>query len=482
MKKENGVQIINVHLFSSKSRGKKNKNIGTYQSLPSNPNQREKSIPKPKLFYNSFHQKATNCINYELLINKLLKYIKKTFTENQYLDIKKYIQNEISQLSSSSIDQNESQSSIFNASPPKNSISITENSEMRSVNFGNHSKVIVNKDKNVKKEKKLKLSYDFSNLLTSPKPKPIKIEISNIKKINNQNSSTTPSSKKNNIGTKDIHSLYTIIKKDNQTTAKSNHQKPSKTQSNSKSKSKSTSRDCSNNHYSNTNSNINQNLTNNNNLKKVTTVKQTLITKSQPLLNEKLFSKLNLNNNCQNNPSNCNTITNVRSGNTSSNPKSKIKPKSKVHHQNKTNSNNRTSSKCSGKNNMGSNANNKQIQINSNSNLKKDNKKKQNKTTITLQDKNNLLCYENEKNNQINSNKIKSQYIDLNLEKSSSINNINKNEEMMKQIKNTLDENLKVIFNFSYENFLSKESESESKKSSQQEIMINEQNEINPKK
>lgn len=482
MKKENGVQIINVHLFTSKSRGKKNKNTGACQSLPSNPNQREKSIPKPKLFYNSFHQKGTNCLNYELLINKLLKYIKKTFAENQYLDIKKYIQNEISQLSSSSIDQNESQSSIFNASPPKNAISITENSEMRSVNFPHHSKVLVNKDKNLKKEKKLKLSYDFSNLLTSPKPKPVKIEISNIKKVNNQNSSTTPSSKKTNIGgTKDIHSLYTIIKKGDRTTTKSNNQKPSKTQSNSKSKSKSTSRDCSNNHYSNTNSNINQNLTNNNNLKKVTTVKQTLITKSQPLLNEKLFSKLNLNINCQNNPSNCNTITNVRSGNTSSNPKSKIKPKSKVNHQNKTNSNNRTNSKCS-KNNM---CNNKQIQISSNSNLKKDNKKNQNKTTITLQEKNNLLCYENEKNNQINSNKenkIKSQYIDLNLEKSSSINNINKNEEMMKQIKNTLDENLKVIFNFSYENFLSKESESESKKSSQQEIMINDQNEVNQKK
>ena len=41
---------------------------------------------------------------------------------------------------------------------------------------------------------------------------------------------------------------------------------------------------------------------------------------------------------------------------------------------------------------------------------------------------------------------------------------------MMKQIKSTLDDNLKVIFNFSYENFLSKESESESKKSSLHDI------------
>ena len=37
------------------------------------------------------------------------------------------------------------------------------------------------------------------------------------------------------------------------------------------------------------------------------------------------------------------------------------------------------------------------------------------------------------------------------------------NEEMMKKIKNSIDDNLKIMFNFSYENFLSKESEQESK-------------------
>ena len=35
------------------------------------------------------------------------------------------------------------------------------------------------------------------------------------------------------------------------------------------------------------------------------------------------------------------------------------------------------------------------------------------------------------------------------------------NEELMKKIKNSLDDNLKVMLNFSYENFLSKESERE---------------------
>ena len=33
----------------------------------------------------------------------------------------------------------------------------------------------------------------------------------------------------------------------------------------------------------------------------------------------------------------------------------------------------------------------------------------------------------------------------------------------MKEIKNTIDDNLKIMLNFSYENFLSKESERESK-------------------
>ena len=49
---------------------------------------------------------------------------------------------------------------------------------------------------------------------------------------------------------------------------------------------------------------------------------------------------------------------------------------------------------------------------------------------------------------------------------------IKENVEMMKQIKNTLDDNLKVIFNFSYEDFLSKESETESKKSSRLETLM----------
>ncbi len=46
-----------------------------------------------------------------------------------------------------------------------------------------------------------------------------------------------------------------------------------------------------------------------------------------------------------------------------------------------------------------------------------------------------------------------------------SINNENKNSEQLKVIKSSLDDNLKVMFNFSYEGFLNKESESQSKNS-----------------
>ena len=40
----------------------------------------------------------------------------------------------------------------------------------------------------------------------------------------------------------------------------------------------------------------------------------------------------------------------------------------------------------------------------------------------------------------------------------------NKNDEQLKKIKSGLDDNLKFLFNFSYENFLNKESENDSKK------------------
>ncbi len=64
----------------------------------------------------------------------------------------------------------------------------------------------------------------------------------------------------------------------------------------------------------------------------------------------------------------------------------------------------------------------------------------------------------------------------MNLSNPNNQNNLFKNDEMIKQIKNSIDDNLKIMFNFSYENFLSKESENESKDVSR-EIEMNVSNE-----
>lgn len=61
------------------------------------------------------------------------------------------------------------------------------------------------------------------------------------------------------------------------------------------------------------------------------------------------------------------------------------------------------------------------------------------------------------------SKQIRTQYIDLTRTDENRISP--KNDDMMKQIKMSLDDNLRYMFNFSYEHFLSKESESQSKQS-----------------
>ena len=65
----------------------------------------------------------------------------------------------------------------------------------------------------------------------------------------------------------------------------------------------------------------------------------------------------------------------------------------------------------------------------------------------------NNIIKSNEDNNENNDSKENNNGLQINLT----------NEELMKKIKNSIDDNLKVMLNFSYENFLSKESERESK-------------------
>ena len=100
------------------------------------------------------------------------------------------------------------------------------------------------------------------------------------------------------------------------------------------------------------------------------------------------------------------------------------------------------------------------------------------KNKVLKLDKNNFLNIVNNITNKKNINDKKYIHINSieinNIIKSNEDNNDSKennngfqiniaNEEMMKKIKNSIDDNLKVMLNFSYENFLSKESERESK-------------------
>ena len=541
-------------------------------------------------------QAQTTIINYEFILNKLLKYLKKILTSVQYASIKTFISTELN-----------------------NNQSLSNNDSISSLLQTKHNVIQDN-------EKKLKLSYDFSNLLTCPKQnKPVKINISNIKQpypnsyrtLKQQHTSNTSN---NNHNGKDIHSLYTIIKpnsnNNNNNNKKCAHSKESKTQSNSKS----TSRDKSN-HKGNYNScNYNyihhhnkQLCSSDNNTNKMNsivitsynnkkhtsnTLKQTFSDNSGgPLLNEKLFSKLNLkpyttsstsNNNISNSNNNMNTPSSIVNTTTSI-----IKTKeNKKHdntsinlniycHNNITNNNIKnvhikqinTSSKTkkANSNTSHSNSNTNRSHYHSSINSYRSNRLgKKSNANINLTNTNNYISttttskHKYPKQNttylipkkkiskkKLNKSKqehtivvnynngqlplmivnkkdkhesyeviehIREEYIDLSepdkvinddnecknehvviasssthvvkedkkvSRKSSSKhsrdqntkgnNNKNtKNEEIIKQIKNSLDDNLKVMFNFSYENFLSKESETESKKSSEQEILITE--------
>lgn len=340
--------------------------------------------------------------NYEKILSNLLKYLKRILTLNQYNNIKLFVQKELKNESRS-----DSLSSILTSKAPC--------------------------------DKKLKLSYDFSAMITSPKQKPVKIKISSVA---------------TNVPTKDAHSLYTIIKGNTKAM-------PSKTQSNSKSKS--TSRDNhgvnNSNNYCYNHHNILSNITS----KKT---KQTTTTnKSQLVLNEKLFSKLNLN------KPNGTTKT--------SKPIAKSLSKAKTITSNgrTKNSNHNNGKHCiSSRSNYNSNLNSTRSdkinpskgKSNSNNHFSSTNKVKQSVRSgyIDLNEKN-KINHNNEKTKKRKNSNVKK---NCNGKSNAPV----KNEEMMKQIKNTLDDNLKVMFNFSYENFLSKESESESKKSSQQEIIITE--------
>ena len=185
------------------------------------------------------------------------------------------------------------------------------------------------------------------------------------------------------------------------------------------------------------------------------------LTKSHPLLNEKILYQLSFNNNDINTYHNKNCINN-------SSQKNNLQINQANYEYNYCHKNIRMQNPIINliKSKYSSNKSNSYSILNKNNNL----------VNIQIPNflKNNFDSYhmniinggnnknKNEDNINMNINTMNKNH---NEEKRNSISKKYKllNEEMMKKIKNTVDDNLKVMFNFSYENFLSKESEQESK-------------------
>ena len=464
---------------------------------------------------------------YEYVLQKLLRYLKQKLTLIQYEDIKTFLNNEINKIIYNkntinnnyfTLDKNDSLNSINKVC--KSHRNNTNNTNSINGNlYLNVNKFNYTRKRQKSNEKKLKLSYDFSNkIIQSPKSnnKPIRIVLGNIT-INEKAKSTSKVNYKKNY--KDKYSLYSIVKSSH-SHSYNNKNKINNNQSNSKSKSKSTSREHLNNNLNtnrtintksdnltNNNTNINQinssastskgifnsnsiNTNSNNNIKellqknkKVTTIKSTLIHQSQPLLNEKLFSKLTNSNNriktLKNNNIVYNTISNISVSKITKNISYKTEPN--VSHNINISLANKSNIKNENSNSSRINSYRQKVY----SKTKKSNsKKKPNKTIITINipnQTNNILNNNNNnrENNPYNISNIASKQRNKNIATLESKNtqiSFLKNEEMLKQIKNTIDDNLKIMFNFSYENFLSKESEQESKEVSR-EIDMNVSNE-----
>ena len=197
------------------------------------------------------------------------------------------------------------------------------------------------------------------------------------------------------------------------------------------------------------------------------------LTKSQPSVNEKLLYHLSFNNNYNqniNNENGNNDFHYIKNNEiTCSLKKNNIKKNNLQVYQGNIEQKDNNKSKASNKTTIMQKSLMNFIRAKKNSNKSKSYSTLKNKNIIHSQRNKNAIngIGKNELYN-LNSNE-KSIYSGNN-----NNNNIDQNknlankkykllnEEMMKKIKSTIDDNLKIMFNFSYENFLSKESEQES--------------------
>lgn len=412
----------------------------------------------------------------EISVDKIFSYMKTILSIDIYANIKQKFIEEFSKAMILFMSEKEGHFSNYNI---QHSSSISK--MIHSASKGISLNFIQNKQKN----SNLKLSYDFvaykkKNQISQviPPQKEIRknqLQCSDSNKGNKAHHSNNLFSYSSNINNNSSeinkkHSLYTLTK---------NKMLNNKTQSNSKSPSSSRERLPSKKKL--------QNLKN----KKKVGVAAKNNNNNQFLLNSHLLNKIN-----KDFPKNDSKKINF-SNDKNKNSSSRAKPGSKgslLSGQSNNNINIKISHNRNTNlnffyiNNYINNSNNPQI-INRTTahSLKKENKlsnnsKKQNHKSPENIIKENLIKKSNLKkskkestNNSIsqggNGNiKIENQTVDVNNEKSN---------EQLKEIKSSLDDNLKVMFNFSYEGFLNKESESASKKSFDNDMIDSSSNKQN---
>ena len=371
---------------------------------------------------------------YEISVDKIFAYMKTILTPEIYNDIKAKFIDEFSKAMLLFI-----KSTNFSSYNIQYSSSISKLLQSTSANIS-----MSNSSSERTREKNLKLSYDFVSL-NKKKNNQVKAAVYQIEKRKNplqSNNETNAShnlfsysSNNNSSLINKKHSLYTLTK---------SKMLYHKTTSNSKSKSNSREQLSNRKKLSNLKQKQTGQKTNSNN---------------NFIINSHLFNKINKDL--------------IKTEKNFSNEKSKQKPHSKNIPNSTTNSNNinikishnrNTNLHLFYINNYINNSNNPQIANRTTTHSrKKDNNNKQShkspdniiKTNI---DKKSILKHPNETIPPSSGKTIKIDNITVD-------QNEKKTNEQLREIKSSLDDNLKVMFNFSYEGFLNKESESESKKS-----------------
>ncbi len=416
-KKFNYSNFTNTYNNLNKSKNKSNdsKKIKSKDNIIINLQKKNKNFDKEKYIAQSYRQlrkTSFNFINvkiYEKVIDKLFSFMKSILPFETYNEIKMKFISEITK------------EIRFSNKPDNNDI----HNESHSSSITNLIKSIETNNLNKKINSNLKLSYNIIN--------------------NNINI------KKKNINKKHS-SLYTLTKSkilNNRTVSNSRSKSNSKSKSKSKtpSKSKSNSRD-----------------------------KISIIKSNKIILNSRLFEKINhellkLENSkpfIQKN-SICERKKIIN--------KSNSKPKIRTEINNSLNQNIKINNSKTTTHSL--NVNNKK-NINKNKNIIYNHRINNNKKEIRKNNDNNFLNITNiklniteENENEILENETKEN--EKKEEKKEIINNLEntneiKNSEQLKKIKSTLEDNLKFMFNFSYEGFLNKESETDSKKSLEDNI------------